>query len=121
MSIGGINNSFLNMTSNFESEAHALAYAKELQNFYDSQNLELKVEIETNLRDLDDTQEVDGQKQSFNVFSHGTELYMTPQHNYLKDRSNSAQAFNSVKNAYSKHFKKIQPTKRRFLQSHERN
>ena len=55
MSIGGINNSFLNMTSNFESEAHALAYAKELQNFYDSQNLELKVEIETNLRDLDDT------------------------------------------------------------------
>ena len=49
----------LNMTSNFESEAHAVAYAKELQSFYDSQNLELQVQIETNLRDLDDTGELE--------------------------------------------------------------
>ena len=121
-SLAAINSSFLNMTSNFESEAHAMAYAQELQHFYDSQNLELKVQIETNLRDLDDTATDEQiQKDPNNIFSSGTTNYMTPQHMTLKERSHSVQAHNSVKNAYSKHFKKIQPTKRRFLQSSEQN
>ena len=73
------------------------------------------MQIETNLRDLDDTGELEKQHEgNYNVLSQGTTNYMTPQH-YIKERSHSAHAYNSVKNAYSKHFKKIQPTKRRFL------
>ena len=43
--------------SNFENEAQAIAYAKELQSYYDSQNLDVKVQIDTNLADMDDTGE----------------------------------------------------------------
>jgi len=45
----------LKMVSHFETEQEAIQYATELQKYYDGLNMDVKVSIEMNLEDLDDT------------------------------------------------------------------
>ena len=45
------------LVSQFENEAQAIAYASELQKYYDSLNMDVKVKIEANLDDLNDTED----------------------------------------------------------------
>ena len=68
--------------SNFENEAQAIAYAKELQSYYDSQNLDVKVQIDTNLAEMDDTGEfaATAKLQSTNPVEGLDARLRTPQH-----------------------------------------
>ena len=43
------------LVSQFETEEDAMKYASELQKYYDSRNMDVKVQIEMNLEDVDDT------------------------------------------------------------------
>ena len=43
------------LVSQFESEQAAVAYATELQKYYDGLNMDVKVQIEANLTQLDDS------------------------------------------------------------------
>lgn len=43
------------LVSQFENEEAAMEYAKELQEYYDSRNVDVKVQIEANLAAMDDS------------------------------------------------------------------
>ena len=45
------------LVSQFENENAAVAYATELQKYYDGLNMDVKVQIEANLTHLDDTED----------------------------------------------------------------
>ena len=60
--------------SSFENEAQAIAYVRELQSYYDSQNLEVKVQIDTHLGDLDDTGEFASTKQAGSILDPGSTI-----------------------------------------------
>ena len=44
------------LVSQFESEQAAMQYASELQKYYDGINMDVQVQIESNLEELDDTE-----------------------------------------------------------------
>ena len=43
------------LVSQFESEGDALKYAQELQKYYDSRSMDVKVQVEMNFEEIDDT------------------------------------------------------------------
>ena len=56
------------LVSQFESEQAAVAYASELQKYYDSLNMDVKVQIEANLANLDDTEDKQYLKEALQAF-----------------------------------------------------
>ena len=57
------------MVSQFESEQAALNYATELQQYYDSLKMDVKVQVETNLEELDDTDDKQYIREAFDSFT----------------------------------------------------
>lgn len=56
------------LVSQFENEDAALEYAKELQKYYEYRNIDVKVQVEANLANMDDTADRQYLQEAYNTY-----------------------------------------------------